>query len=309
MTADAARAGFAPAKINLTLSVHGRRADGYHEIESLVAFAAIGDRLSLTPGNALGLDVSGQFAADAGPIADNLVIQGIRNLQKLIPELRTGHFVLIKNLPAAAGLGGGSSDAAAALRLITHLNGFELSDERVIAAARATGADVPVCLDPVTRVMTGIGDVLSPPGKIPRTATLIVNPRVHCPTSAVFAALGLKPNERVTSSMSAAELDLNRTDFYAFLQSRENDLERAAIELTPIIAVVLSELRALSNCRLARMSGSGATCFALFDSEQSAHAGAIELQRSHPNWWIALTTIGGDFPHPEEPPVGWRLEG
>ncbi|HXW23379.1 MAG TPA: 4-(cytidine 5'-diphospho)-2-C-methyl-D-erythritol kinase, partial [Xanthobacteraceae bacterium] len=153
----------APAKVNLTLRVLGRRPDGYHELESLVAFARVRDRLALAPGGTLALDVSGPFAAAAGNVADNLVLTAARALAGRIDGLALGRFTLVKELPVAAGLGGGSADAAAALRLLARANGLAPDDARLSAAARATGADVPVCLDPRPRVMRGIGEILSAP--------------------------------------------------------------------------------------------------------------------------------------------------
>jgi 4-diphosphocytidyl-2-C-methyl-D-erythritol kinase len=153
----------APAKVNLTLRVLGRRADGYHEIESLVAFAGVGDRLSFAPGGALALNVRGPSAGEAGATADNLVLKAARALADRLPTVGAGTFDLEKRLPVAAGLGGGSADAAAALRLLARTNKLAPDDPLLYAAARATGADVPVCLDPRTRLMRGIGEILSSP--------------------------------------------------------------------------------------------------------------------------------------------------
>jgi 4-diphosphocytidyl-2-C-methyl-D-erythritol kinase len=180
---------FAPAKINLTLHVLGRRADGYHEIESLVAFADIGDRLTFVPGDTLELEVGGPSAEAAGEGEDNLVLKAARALAEGVDGLRTGRFVLDKQLPVAAGLGGGSSDAAAALRLLARHNNLPLNDPRLHAAARATGADVPVCLDPKARMMRGIGEILSGPIALPELPAVLVNPGVAVPTKDVFAAL------------------------------------------------------------------------------------------------------------------------
>jgi 4-diphosphocytidyl-2-C-methyl-D-erythritol kinase len=160
-------AEFAPAKVNLTLHVLGRRPDGYHEIESLVTFAGLGDRLTFRPGERLALAVSGPTGAAAGASEDNLVIRAARALATRVDGLRLGGFALDKQLPVAAGLGGGSSDAAAALRLLAQVNGLSLDDERLRAAAQATGADVPVCLDPRARMMRGIGEILSDPMTLP----------------------------------------------------------------------------------------------------------------------------------------------
>ena len=180
---------FAPAKVNLTLRVIGRRPDGYHDIESLVAFAAVGDRVSFVPGAALALDLRGPQRAACGPVADNLVLKAARRACARDRGLKLGRFVLDKRLPVAAGLGGGSADAAAALRLIARTNGIAPDDPRLAAAARATGADVPVCLDPRPRLMRGIGDILSEPLKVPPFPPVLVNPGVALATKDVFRAL------------------------------------------------------------------------------------------------------------------------
>ena len=181
----------APAKVNLTLRVLGRRADGYHEIESLVAFAACGDRLSFSPGGELALTLRGPSAAQAGDGPDNLVLKAARALADRVPGLGFGLFHLDKMLPVAAGLGGGSADAAAALRLLAQANDLSLDDPRVYEAARATGADVPVCLDPRARVMRGVGEILSAPLDLPPLPAVLVNPNIAVATKSVFA--GWKP--------------------------------------------------------------------------------------------------------------------
>ena len=191
--ASTARAEKAPAKVNLTLRVLGRRADGYHELESLVAFAGVGDALTFAPGDALTLTVSGPTAPAAGDSADNLVLKAARALAERIAGLTLGRFALSKRLPVAAGLGGGSADAAAALRLLAQANGIALDDPRLMQAAQATGADVPVCLDPRPRLMRGVGDVLSAPLDLPRLFAVLINPGVAVSTREVFAALNLPP--------------------------------------------------------------------------------------------------------------------
>src|SRR5215470_10275932 len=198
----------APAKVNLTLRILGKRADGYHDLESLVVFARLADLVTLTPDVALGLDVDGPTAAAAGSVADNLVLRAAREIAGLTDGLRFGRFGLTKHIPVAAGLGGGSSDAAAALRLIMRVNGIARDNPRVMDAARATGADVPVCLDPRPRVMRGIGDVLSDPLDLPPLPAVLVNPGVAVPTKAVFGKLGLAPGETrgVASEIDAGGL-------------------------------------------------------------------------------------------------------
>jgi 4-diphosphocytidyl-2-C-methyl-D-erythritol kinase len=192
----------APAKINLTLRIFGRRADGFHELESLVAFAPFGDRLTFRPDTPLELSVSGPMAAGAGPLADNLVLRAARALADEIERLRLGRFVLLKRLPSGAGLGGGSADAAAALRLIAKANGLSIDDRRIHAAARAIGADIPVCIGSRPRVMRGVGEILSAPLALPRLGVLIVHPGLALPTGPVFKALGLAPGEQLMERSS-----------------------------------------------------------------------------------------------------------
>ena len=282
----------APAKVNLTLRVLGRRADGYHELESLVAFADVADRLALAPGRALALEVRGPNAAQAGADADNLVLKAANALAGLIPGLTLGAFALEKKLPVAAGIGGGSTDAAAALRLLARANNLAGDDPRIYAAARATGADVPVCLDPRTRLMRGIGEKLSAPLKLPPLAAVLVNPGVAVATKDVFA--GWRPVAGPTASLDAAALAqlADPGQFLQFLQSQANDLETPAVALAPVIAEALAALRALPACAVARMSGSGATCFALMSSAAAAAAAAKTMQGKFPDWWVRACALG-----------------
>jgi len=280
----------------LTLRVLGRRADGYHDLESLVTFADVADRLALTMGDALTLTVLGPGASQAGAEADNLVTKAARALAARVPGLRAGAFRLDKRLPVAAGLGGGSADAAAALRLLARANKLAPNDPRLHDAARATGADVPVCLDPRPRIMRGIGEVLSAPLPLPRLHALLVNPGVAVSTKLVFS--GWKPSASPirVSDTAANFADLpNMQDeekLLRWLASAANDLEAPAIALEPAIAEVLASLRAAAGCRLARMSGSGATCFALFSSAVDTASAGKSLRAEFPDWWIAETVIG-----------------
>jgi len=288
MTA-AAGAEKAPAKVNLTLRVLGRRADSYHDIESLVAFAGVGDALTFTPGGALALAVGGPTAAAAGDVADNLVLKAARALAERVEGLKLGRFTLSKRLPVSAGLGGGSADAAAALRLLARANRMAPDDPRLMQAARNTGADVPVCLDPRARLMRGIGDVLSAPLDLPRLFALLVNPGVAVATKDVFAALSIPPAAPIAQAPTPPE----PAGLLAEITNGRNDLEGPAIELEPAIADVLAVLRKLPGCRLARMSGSGATCFGLFDSTRATTAAARTLRVGYPAWWTRATVLGG----------------
>jgi 4-diphosphocytidyl-2-C-methyl-D-erythritol kinase len=283
----------APAKVNLTLRVLGRRADGFHEIESLVAFAGVGDALSLAPGGALALTVQGPTAAQAGATADNLVLKAARALADRVPTVGAGTFDLEKRLPVAAGLGGGSADAAAALRLLARANGLAPDDPLLYAAARATGADVPVCLDPRTRLMRGIGEILSSPFKLPPLQGVLVNPGVALATKAVFARWKPLPAPVVPADLTVLTAMSKRDQLVRFLLSQANDLESAAIALAPVVADVLLALSSQPHCELARMSGSGATCFAVFGSAADAIKAAEAIHAEYPSWWVRATALGG----------------
>jgi 4-diphosphocytidyl-2-C-methyl-D-erythritol kinase len=292
VSASAPFAEAAPAKVNLTLRVLARRADGYHEIDSLVAFADIGDTLYFTPGSALALTVRGPNAGQAGPDADNLVLKAARALAARIPGLRLGAFELEKRLPVAAGLGGGSSDAAAALRLLARANVLSSVDSRLSEAAAATGADVPVCLDPRPRLMRGIGEKLSGPLDLPPLPAVLVNPRVALATKSVFA--GWTPAVTKSDPCDPGEIAklIRREDLLKFLMRQANDLEFSAIGLAPAMAEVLQALRALPGRTLVRMSGSGATCFALFASAAKAIQAGSVLHGRHPRWWVRVCALG-----------------
>ncbi|MFN3482101.1 4-(cytidine 5'-diphospho)-2-C-methyl-D-erythritol kinase [Rhabdaerophilum calidifontis] len=276
----------APAKINLFLHVLGRRKDGYHALESLVSFAEIGDRLSLVPGAPLGLDLCGPFAAPLRGEADNLVLRAARAFAAHISGARLGAFRLEKTLPVASGIGGGSSDCAAALRLLARANGLPADDPRLMDAARALGADVPVCLDPAApRLMRGIGHELGPALAAAPVPALLVNPGVAVATPAVFAALGLACGARFVPEGAVPG------PAGALLAGTRNDLEPPALRLAPEIGLALAALRAAPGCRLARMSGSGATCFGLFGSGEATASAAARIARDHPRWWLAPTRI------------------
>lgn len=278
----------APAKINLTLHVLGRRADGYHELESLVAFAGTGDDLRLEPGPSLALHVSGPTAPLAGNEADNLVLKAARLLVERVDGLKVGTFHLTKRLPVAAGIGGGSSDAAAALRLLARLNGLPLSHPSLREAARLTGADVPVCLEPKARMMRGVGEELGPALDLPRLFAVLVNPRVPVETPAVFKALGLQPGQALAG---AKHPPLEAASLLETLKTARNDLEAPALKVQPVIGEALGLVSGADGCRLARMSGSGATVFGLYDDCKAAAAAAKAIQRERPGWWVKATSL------------------
>jgi len=271
---------FAPAKINLALHVTGQRSDGYHLLESLVAFADMGDRVTVATADRSGFTVTGPFAKQVPDGNDNLVLRAAR--------LFTAHdgvsITLEKNLPVASGMGGGSSDAAACLKGLADLRRVALPDS---AAVLALGADVPVCLFGQTAMMRGIGEQMSPV-LMPPLPAVLVNPGVPVATAGVFRGLAHKDNAAMTAPPVTAAV----ADWLLWLTTCRNDLEAPASRLEPVIERVLSELRRLGPCRLARMTGSGATCFGLFETLGAARSAAAALKTAHPDWWVQPAMLG-----------------
>ncbi len=286
----------ARAKVNLTLRVVGRRADGYHDLESIVAFADCADQLGLAPGPELALTAAGPLAAACGETSDNLVLKAARLLSDAVPDLKLGAFTLEKVLPVAAGIGGGSADAAAALRLLARLNGLALDDPRLVAVALKTGADVPVCLASQACDMTGVGEKLLPLD-IPVLPCVMVNPRVPVATKDVFQALGLRPGDLrvgVTDVVTAPawpKAGASITDWVRALERVPNDLEQPALKVQPVIADVLATLGTCAGALLVRMSGSGATCFAIFGNTAEAQSAGRRIGADHPEWWVHAGTL------------------
>jgi len=286
----------ARAKINLTLTVLGRRCDGYHDILSLVTFADVGDRVTLLPGRDRQVTVSGSFAsAIEGP---NLLDKALDLLWRLQPNLRLGSVELEKALPVAAGLGGGSADAAALLRAVRQANPGHAAaiDWRGLAAR--LGADVPVCLAGKPAVMTGVGDQIAPLAPslaLAPLACVLVNPGVPLLTARVFAAFDARADAARHRHEGRAEGSAGIFDFESLLthmRDRGNDLEPAAISLLPVIAEIKRALAAEPGCRIAAMSGSGPTCFGIFTNEEAAQGARRALARAHPAWWIQSTRLG-----------------
>lgn len=255
---------FAPAKINLSLHVTGQRPDGYHLLDSLVAFASIGDRLTLDAQAKMSMTVSGPFAEGVPTDARNLAWQAA--------ELAgwTGHIRIEKNLPHGAGIGGGSSDAAAVLRALdAESNGLEL------------GADIPVCLLSRAARMQGIGEKVEQISWLPDLFAVLANPKTHVSTPDVFRALKTKTHPAMMPLHGA-----DRSTFLEWLRTQRNDLEAAAVSVLPEVADTLDALRGMDAAQVVRMSGSGATCFALFDEPRQARSCANILSERHPDWWI-----------------------
>jgi 4-diphosphocytidyl-2-C-methyl-D-erythritol kinase len=274
-------AEFAPAKINLYLHVTGKRDDGYHLLDSLVVFAGIGDTVSVAPAQRLTLAIDGPMAAGLPADETNIVWKAAEALAAHAGVAQRAAITLTKRLPVASGIGGGSADAAATVRVLERLWRIELPAADRHALALSLGADVPVCLAGRPARMSGIGERLDPVPPLPPVWLALVNPRVPLSTPAVFKA-------RRTCFSDPAPLETTPRDtahLAALLAARRNDLTAAAISLAPDVATALAELAARDGCLLARMSGSGATCLGLFATNDAATAAARALAATHPGWW------------------------
>lgn len=266
----------APAKVNLTLHVTGRRADGYHLLDSLVAFANVGDLLSVTPAAAPDLTVDGPEAAGVPIDATNLILRVAAFFSA------PGRFRLTKLLPIASGIGGGSADAAAAWRALTAIQG----EPTGACDLASLGADIPVCISSTVARMTGIGETVTRLDGLPTLSAVLVNPRVGVSTPAVFAALRRSDNPGMDLPRGAA------TDWIGWLAAQRNDLEQAAIRLCPEIGAVRAAIAATPGCALARMSGSGATCFGLYRNAKDALTAAFSIRTANPSWWVQPAMLG-----------------
>lgn len=286
-----ADAGFAPAKVNLYLHVTGRRADGYHLLDSLVVFAGVGDTVAVARDEDLSLVVEGPLGGNVPAGPDNLVLRAADLLRRNAGRPRLGARIgLNKVLPAAAGLGGGSADAAAALRTLNALWGLGLSNDGLRGLGVRLGADVPVCIGRQPALMSGIGEVLEPAPNLPPFWMVLVNPGVPVSTASVFAGMReFTPPPPVPNG----PMDLN--SLAQWLSGLRNDLEAPAHALAPPIGDALAALRAARDCLLARMSGSGATCFGVFAEAGTADAAAASIARSAPHWWVSAAPLCGTF--------------
>ncbi len=271
----------APAKLNLYLRVVGRRPDGYHRLDSLAVFAAAGDILTARADpEALTLGLAGPFGAGLATEPDNLVLRAARALASEAGIAPCASLHLDKHLPVASGIGGGSADAAAALRLLSRMWGLSLDPDRLAALALRLGADVPVCLACAPARMEGVGEILSRAPRLPPFGLVLVNPGVAVATADVFRARSAGFSSRPVLPEAWPDLDALAHD----LRALGNDLQSPAEQLCPPIVEVLSALAAAPACRFAAMSGSGATCFGLFPSAAAAERAAPALRR--PGWWV-----------------------
>ena len=275
----------APAKLNLYLHVTGKREDGYHLLDSLVAFTDIYDTLTLTPAPDLRFTADGPFTAGFGDEdpATNLVVRAARGLGEAVGRDVPVAFHLTKNLPVASGIGGGSADAAAALRGLARLWGIDPLSPQVLGVAARLGADIPACVAGRACYMGGIGTELAPAPDLPEAGLLLVNPGVGLSTPSVYKA-------RQGSFTPAARFDAPPADadtLVALLAERRNDLTAPAVSLLPVIGEVLIAIGDLPGCKLAQMSGSGATCFGVFADVGAAKRAGEALKAAHPGWWVA----------------------
>jgi 4-diphosphocytidyl-2-C-methyl-D-erythritol kinase len=281
----------APAKINLALHVTGRRNDGYHSLEMLVAFAEVGDELIAEPAAKDSLTITGPFAPALGNGEGNLVLKALAAFRSRWPGRLPGGIALrlAKNLPVAAGLGGGSADAAAALRLFSTM-GDNVPFAELLDLARALGADVPMCLYSRPAIVRGIGEIVVPLRDFPPSHVVLVNPLVPVVTADIFRRLDRRENQGLpdlTDPLTRpAQLGL-------WLGETRNDLEPPAIAMVPVIGDLIAQLRGASGCILARMSGSGATVFGLFGSSAQAHQAAHELREAWPDYWVTAAALVG----------------
>jgi 4-diphosphocytidyl-2-C-methyl-D-erythritol kinase len=270
---------FAAAKINLALHILGRRADGYHELDSIVAFADVGDTLKIARAEKTSLEIDGPESASLPVANDNLILRAYELLSETV-TLPPVSLKLTKRLPIASGIGGGSADAAAALRGLLKLAGRSLAPDAIQSIALKLGADVPVCLLGKACRMQGVGEVIMPLSAPPARAILLANPRLPCSTAEVFKTIGLAKGQTHLSVV-----DQNRAN------SWRNDMTDAAIAVQPEIAEVLKALSEIVPSNTVRMSGSGATCFALFEDSKSAATSAQHLRTRMPNWWIESAAL------------------
>lgn len=277
----------APAKVNLYLHVTGKRDDGYHLLDSLIAFAGIGDTLELEPADTLELAVVGPTATALPDGEENIVLTAAKALAARAGVRAGARMVLTKRLPVAAGIGGGSADAAAALTGLAQLWGTSLSEAEMMALALSLGADVPVCLAGRPMAVSGVGEHMRAAPDLPPAWLVLVNPRVPLSTPSVFKA-------RQGCFTDPAPLETRPAHAHALaglLAQRRNDLTAAALSLVPEVGAALALIAATPGCLLARMSGSGATCFGLFETETDAMAASASLSAAQPGWWVAAAPL------------------
>ncbi|MEE9313574.1 MAG: 4-(cytidine 5'-diphospho)-2-C-methyl-D-erythritol kinase [Rhizobiaceae bacterium] len=272
----------APAKINLALHVTDQQADGYHLLDTLVTFAELGDQIKIAPARDLTFAITGAESRDLKMDTDNLVCRAAHLLRDYVQDDALGaKITLEKNLPTASGIGGGSADAAATLLGLMEFWQVNVGQHSLIELALELGADVPMCLEGIPARVRGIGEEIEP-APLPAFPIVLANPRIGVSTPRIFKALDNKQNPPLDDPS-------NTTNWIDYLAQQRNDLQAPAISLTPAIADCLAALNQTTNCRLARMSGSGATCFGLYDTQENADEAAAMLRKNQPDWWVVST--------------------
>ncbi len=280
---------FAPAKINLFLHLTGKLSNGYHTLDSLVSFADIGDHISIEPAKSFSFHVTGEFAEsfnndekasciDGG----NLVIKAARGLSQIVDKALNVKITLTKNLPLASGIGGGSSDAAATIWGLQEFWGLAHDANYMPSLTKKLGADVPVCLYCRPSLMRGIGDEITPAPEMPEIPILLINPLVSCSTADIF----LHHNGDFKKDISLPDKFSSANDLVKTLESLDNDLFNPSIKLVPEISNIMNALSTQQKCIFSRMSGSGATCFGLFETMKDAQQSAENIAKDNPDWWI-----------------------
>jgi 4-diphosphocytidyl-2-C-methyl-D-erythritol kinase len=287
---------FAPAKLNLYLHVTGRRDDGYHDLDSLVVFAGVGDEIRLQPHNGFSFKIEGPHmrALASEPVENNLAVKAAQSFAQLTGKKLDVALTLIKNLPVASGIGGGSSDAAATLRILAKYWGIALDDPRLQEAALKHGQDVPVCLRIANNFMTATGTAPAP--ELPYADIVLVNPNKALATPSVYQAFRQSSHDfSPNACFHEAPKDLET--LIMLLKKRHNALQEAAEELMPEIAVIIGDLDRTEDCLLAQMSGSGATCFGIYADRSAARKAAATILEKHPEWWV----VQSHFPYQPDP--------
>ncbi len=284
----------APAKINLALHVTGRRDDGYHLLDSIVAFAETGDEIGVEEADSSSLEISGPFAEGLATDGNNLVIKALALMAGRFDRQDSAVAIkLEKNLPLASGIGGGSADAAATMRALIRLWELGKGDDvqALLKASLALGADVPVCLHSLASHMSGIGETLKPVLGMPSFATVLVNPGVEISTAEIFNSLDIKPGARAFPSLRPHPANPALAAWVQWLGGARNDLQAPAVALVPEINHVLNRLAEQKGCMMSRMSGSGATCFGIYDAMGSAEQAAMAISQANPDWWCEVTLL------------------
>lgn len=281
----------APAKINLFLHVTGRRDDGYHLLQSIVVFAEAGDHLTFTRHDSLFIDVEGYFADDVGDLRGNLVYKAAQALGREYRITPTGMITLQKNLPVASGIGGGSSDAATTLRGLSKLWALPEEKERLRRLGATLGADVPACLVRRPVWMEGIGEKMMAMPEMPDMHLVLVTPPVSTPTPEVFARFARRFSGRYSAPIQFGGRRKTLQEWIADLRFYRNDLTDAAIEVSPDIRRALQAIESTPNCHIARLSGSGATCFGIYDNPAAAAAAVNKIRQEYPTWWVKASGL------------------